>query len=61
MRYARLIMTHHGNPEPARFSISPQRPATAPCNRRPSATPNTVRFAGQIAAMPFGMHALAIN
>jgi len=61
MRYGRLIMTHHGNPELAGFSNQLHVATTAQCGQWPSATLQTVRFAEQTARMAFDMRALAIN
>lgn len=61
MRYARLIMTHHGNPELAGFSNRLHVPTMAQCAQWPSATLQRVRFAKRTAHMSFDMRALAIN
>jgi hypothetical protein len=61
MHYARLIMTHHGNPELAGFSNQLHVPTTAQCGRWPLATLQRVRVAEQTARMAFDMRALAIN
>lgn len=61
MRYARLTMTHHGNPEPACFSTRLHAPTTAQCNRPPSVIPGKVVPAGQTAGMSFDPRASAVN
>jgi hypothetical protein len=61
MRYARLIMTHHGNPELAGFSNRLHLPKTAQCVQWPSAMLQRVRLAEQTARMAFDLRALAIN
>ncbi|OXC74159.1 hypothetical protein BSU04_33090 [Caballeronia sordidicola] len=62
MRYARLIMTHHGKPELSGFSNRLYVPTTtAQCGQWPSAMLHRVRFVEQTASMVFDMRALAIN